>query len=208
MNTADHVLFLIKTRGPQTAQQLAALLELSSMGVRRHLEAAQQKGLLAFEDLADKVGRPARRWSLTDAGHARFPDRHPDLTVQLIGQVRALFGEQGLDKLIRARETDSERHYAAAMADSASLRGKAEALAAARDAEGYMAEIEERNDGSVLLVENHCPICAAATACQQFCRSELEVFQRALGPACAIERAEHLLSGGRRCVYVIRPVAA
>ena len=35
MNTAEQTLFLLKTRGPQTAQQLAVLLGLTSMGARR-----------------------------------------------------------------------------------------------------------------------------------------------------------------------------
>ena len=206
MNTADKVLFLLKTRGPQTAQKLAELLELTSMGARRQLESAQEKGLAGFEDVADTVGRPSRRWHLTEAGHARFPDRHADLTLQMISQVRALFGEEGLDKLIAAREKESEAAYADALAAADALAGRVRALAQARDAEGYMAESEEQPDGSHLLIENHCPICAAATSCQGFCRSELQVFQRVLGEGCEVERAEHLLSGARRCVYVIRPV--
>eukprot|EP01034_Spumella_vulgaris_P043087 gene43087-53475_t len=115
MNTADNVLFLLKTRGPQTAQKLAELLDLTSMGARRQLESAQEKGLVGFEDVADKVGRPSRRWHLTEAGHARFPDRHADLTLQMIHQVRALFGEEGMDKLIAAREKESEAAYQAAL---------------------------------------------------------------------------------------------
>jgi predicted ArsR family transcriptional regulator len=206
MNTADNVLYLLKTRGPQTAQKLAELLDLTSMGARRQLESAQEKGLVGFEDVADKVGRPSRRWHLTEAGHARFPDRHADLTLQMINQVRALFGEEGMDKLIAAREKESEAQYAAAASEAGTLAGRVRALAQARDAEGYMAETEEQPDGSHLLIENHCPICAAATSCQGFCRSELQVFQRVLGEGCEVERAEHLLSGGRRCVYVIRPV--
>jgi predicted ArsR family transcriptional regulator len=214
MNTADNVLFLLKTRGPQTAQKLAELLDLTSMGARRQLESAQEKGLVAFEDVADKVGRPSRRWHLTEAGHARFPDRHADLTLQMIQQVRSLFGEEGMDKLIAARERESEAVYRAALdavaplAPADALAGRVEALARARDAEGYMAEAEVQQDGSLLLIENHCPICAAATSCQGFCRSELQVFQRVLGDGCQVERAEHLLSGARRCVYVIRAVAA
>lgn len=207
MNTFDHVLYLLKTRGPQSAQTLAELLGLTSMGARRQLEAAQEKGLIGFSDVADKVGRPSRRWHLTAAGHARFPDRHADLTLQMITQVRTLFGEAGLDKLIAAREQESEAMYRAVL-DKAppGLAGKAEALAAARETEGYMAEVEAQDDGSLLLIENHCPICAAATTCQGFCRSELQVFQRVLGDDCTVERAEHLLSGARRCVYRIRPV--
>lgn len=206
MNTADHILFLIKTRGPRTAQQLADLLGLTSMGARRHLEAAQAAGLVGHEDVAEKVGRPSRRWRLTDAGHARFPDRHADLTLQLITQVRALFGEEGMDKLIAAREQASETFYRETLGEGGALQERVQALAMARDVEGYMAEVEPQGDGSLLLVENHCPICAAARECQNFCRSELEVFQRVLGPACSVEREEHILAGERRCAYRIKPV--
>ncbi|GGY95461.1 helix-turn-helix transcriptional regulator [Pseudoduganella plicata] len=206
MNTADQILFLLKTRGPKTAQQLAEILDLTSMGTRRHLEAAQEKGLVHYADVAEKVGRPSRRWLLTEAGHARFPDRHADLTVQLIDQVRQLFGDAGMDKLITSREVASEAFYRETVGDAATpLPQRVAALAQARDGEGYMAEVEALPDGSLLLVENHCPICAAARACQNFCRSELEVFQRVLGPDCNVERTEHQLAGSRRCAYRIVP---
>ena len=206
MNTSDHILFLLKTRGASTAQQLAEHLQLTSMGVRRHLELAQERGFLLTEDRADKVGRPARYWLLSDAGHARFPDRHSDLTVQLIAQVRTLFGEAGLNKLINAREKLSEASYNARMAGSKALSQKLAKLVEARDAEGYMAQMEKQADGSFLLIENHCPICAAATECQGFCKSELDVFRRTLGPGSSVERVEHVLAGARRCVYRIAPV--
>lgn len=205
-STSEQTLFLLKMRGPQTAQQLAALLDITSMGARRQLEAAQDKGLAAFEDVADKVGRPSRRWQLTPAGHARFPDRHADLTLELIGQVKNLFGDAGLDKLISARERSSEAAYARLVDPYDALEQRVESLARARDGEGYMANAERQDDGSVLLVENHCPICAAATACQNFCRSELAIFQRVLGDDCTVERNEYLLEGGRRCVYRITPL--
>ena len=104
MKSADQILFLLKTRGRKTAQQLAELLGVTSMGARRQLEAAYDKGLVACEDVADKVGRPARFWLLTDLGNARFPDRHSDLAVQLIEQTRSVFGQAGLERLIAARE--------------------------------------------------------------------------------------------------------
>ncbi len=204
MNTAEQTLFLIKTRGPQTAQQLGALLDLTSMGARKQLESWQEKGMVTYEDVADKPGRPSRRWLLTEAGHARFPDRHAELTVQLIDQVRSLFGEAGLEKLIGSREQQSERDYRQYLASARNLPERVQALVQARSAEGYMAEAEQQDDGTLLLVENHCPICAAAKQCQKFCRSELELFQRVLGPDCSVGRVEHMLGGARRCVYVIK----
>jgi predicted ArsR family transcriptional regulator len=69
-----------------------------------------------------------------------------------------------------------------------------------------MAEWRKDDDG-FLLVENHCPICTAAAACQGFCRSELDVFRDALGRDAVVERIEHILAGARRCAYRITPAA-
>jgi predicted ArsR family transcriptional regulator len=65
-----------------------------------------------------------------------------------------------------------------------------------------MARIDRDDDG-LLLIEDHCPICAAAESCQSFCRSELSIFRMVLGPDVLIERTEYLLEGGRRCAYRI-----
>ena len=54
------------------------------------------------------------------------------------------------------------------------------------------------------IAENHCLICAAATACQGFCRFELALFARLLAPAQVV-RSEHLLAGCRRCCYLVVP---
>jgi predicted ArsR family transcriptional regulator len=66
-----------------------------------------------------------------------------------------------------------------------------------------MASVTAEPGGSFLLVENHCPICAAAAACQGLCRSELAVFRAVLGTEIAIERIDHILAGARRCAYRI-----
>ena len=206
MNTHDQLLMLLKTRGAQTAQALAGLVGLTPMGVRRQLEAAEGDGLVTHTDTPGKVGRPVRRWLLTDAGQARFPDRHAELTLDLITGVRTLFGEAGLERLITAREEASERAYRERMSACVTLDEQVAALADARSLDGYMAEVQPRVDGSVLLIENHCPICSAARACQQFCRSELEVFRRVLGPGVAVVRIEHQLEGARRCAYLVSQV--
>ena len=93
------------------------------------------------------------------------------------------------------------------MVGAVTMTDKVAVLASLRSAEGYMADWREEDDGSLLLIENHCPICAAATACQGFCRAELDVFRAVLGPAVTVSRQEHIVSGGRRCSYRVAPVA-
>jgi predicted ArsR family transcriptional regulator len=206
MNTSERILMQLKMRGPQTAQALAAQLDLTSMGVRRDLESALEKGLIGYEDSGGKVGRPVRRWGLSQAGQARYPDRHAELTVDLIGQVQMLFGPAAMERLIVTREQTSEALYRIRLDEvgaGAPLDARVAALAAVRDEEGYMAEAQLQPDGSVLLIENHCPICAAARMCQDFCRSELDVFARVLGPTVKVIRIEHQLHGARRCAYAV-----
>jgi predicted ArsR family transcriptional regulator len=82
-----------------------------------------------------------------------------------------------------------------------SLRKKLNALAQMRSREGYMASVSE--DFGVLFVENHCPICVAAAACQGLCSSELAVFRTVLGTDVTVERIDHILAGARHCAYRI-----
>ena len=138
------------------------------------------------------------RYLFSDSG-ARAIIIHADL----IGGIRSVFGEAGLDRLIEARQEAMVATYRQALEPHPDLGDRVGVLARMRTVEGYMAEFEMQSDGSFLLIENHCPICAAAKACQGFCRSELELFQAAFGADASVTRQEHLLSEGRRCVYRI-----
>jgi len=91
---------------------------------------------------------------------------------------------------------------------SASLKERLQQLARVRSEEGYMAEVRPDGSGGFLFIENHCPICAAATACQGFCTTELDLFRTVLGPGASVERTEHIISGDRRCVYKVRPATS
>ncbi|SEK36926.1 Predicted transcriptional regulator, ArsR family [Roseateles sp. YR242] len=227
----DRLLFELKSRGPQPAATLAAACAITPMGAHKLLARLTLQGLVEArgegrDDTHDdaglaagpatgpgagdvpaspRVGRPRKLWSLTAAGHGRFPDRHADLTLQLIQQARAVFGDAALDQLITARERDCERRYEARLSRCHTLAERVRELARLRAEEGYMARAE-RAGRDWLLIEDHCPICAAATSCQGFCRSELSLFRQCLGPAVTVERGEHLLAGARRCVYRISSV--
>lgn len=201
---ADAILLRLKTGGPASTAELAAHLGVTRQAVRLQTEKLAAQGLLAGEQARGGVGRPGARWNLTAAGHARFPDAHAQVTVELLEAVRDEFGPDGLDRLIRRREDASRNLYMAALAADADLEARLDRLTRLRAAEGYMAEWSSAGDGTYVLVENHCPICAAATACQGFCRSELTLFREALAPA-TVERIDHILQGARRCAYLVTP---
>lgn len=200
---SDRLLHILKAHGPQMAASLAGRLGTTVVAVRQQLERLSAAGLVDYDDERVGVGRPKRRWSLTDKGHGRFPDNHAGLTVEILRGVAEVFGSEGLDRLIAQREQDVLSLYRKRMSGKQTLVDRIEALADIRSEEGYMATWSQEPDGSILLIENHCPICVAAAACQGFCRSELAIFSTVLGPDTVIRREEHLLHGGRRCAYRI-----
>ncbi len=174
MASNERILYLLKTRGAQSSQQLAAALELTSMGARKQLLVLAEQGLVDNKTQSEGRGRPQQLWQLTAAGHSYFPDRHADVTLQLLDSVQQLFGAAGVEKLIAQRELQQQQQY--------------------------------QQDNSWYLTEHHCPICAAATACQGFCRAELALFQHCAGSQIKVERVQHVLSGDKRCTYRFTPL--
>lgn len=202
--TSDLILYQLKTKGPQTAGPIAAKLGVTAMAVRQHFYRLKQQGLVDYVDERRPVGRPARVWRLTSTSASRFPDSHAELTLEVIGAVRAAFGERGLERLLHERTKRQKDSYARRMKKAgAGLVRRAQALAEIRREQGYMAECAQRRDGSILLMENHCPICAAASSCQGLCREELSLFRALLGDQARVERVDHILAGARRCAYMI-----
>lgn len=194
---------LLKTEGTLNTAQLAKRLRLTRMGVRQHLHALEAEKLVSAEERPVPLGRPAKFWRLTGDADRLFPEAYAELSVALIGAVGASFGADGLKRVLDARTAAQQSAYQARTAKIRSWEGKLRELARVRTEEGYMAEVQPDGAAGLLFIENHCPICAAASACQGFCTSELDLFRSVLGPAVTVERAEHIVSGDRRCVYRI-----
>lgn len=199
------VLDHLKRNGPSQASEIARTLGVTPMAVRQHLYALEDEGFVSFAASRGDGGRgrPSKLWRIEEKSQAFFPDAHADLSVELINNIKDVFGSKGLDRLIAKRTAHQIAAYRSALAGANSLKDKVKRLARLRTEAGYMAEAQSDGDG-FLLIENHCPICRAAVACTGLCRQELDVFSATLGSAVTIERTDHILAGARRCAYRIR----
>ena len=201
-SSADRILFFLKSQGSASTARLAQLLQTSAEAARQQVQKLVAAGWIeGQQETASGVGRPRQNWVLTEAGNRRFPDAHAQLTAQLLGSVRQIFGADGLDRLIGQREAEARVVYRQTCTGK-TLPKRLEQLAAIRSAEGYMARIE-RDGQDWMLIEDHCPICVAARTCEGFCRSELQIFQDIVGPEAVVTREQHLLAGATRCAYRI-----
>lgn len=199
----DQILHLLKMQGAQTATAIAEQVQVSPMAIRQHLQSLQAERWVTYQEERRPLGRPVKLWELTMQAGDRFPNSHADLMVDLLKSVESVFGDAGLDRLVAERSRRQVQTYQAKVAKAGTWQQRVWAIAQLRTQEGYMAEVIELPEGNLLLVENHCPIYAAAQTCQKLCGAELEVFRAVLGTAVTVERVEHIWAGDRRCAYRI-----
>lgn len=203
LNVAQRrLLTLLKMQGPQTGAVLAKELAITNEGVRLHLQKLVELALVQTKKEAGVVGRPKAYYQLTAKGHQTFPDAHSDLALQLLSSVKDVLGQDAMNSLMAAREKQTIENYSRELSIQDDLESKLEKLVQLRSLEGYMAQWLKEED-HYLFIENHCPICVVAEACDGFCRAELNTFHHVLGDDVQVDRIEHIVKGGRRCTYRI-----
>src|SRR5258708_7265793 len=188
--TRRAIVKLLKTEGALDSARLARKLRVTPMAVRQHLYALQKEKMVNAEERPVPVGRPAKFWRLTREADRLFPDAYAELSVALIDAVGETFGPSGIDRLLQTRLARQKQEYAARIDRDAPLAKKLHQLAKVRSDEGYMAQVARDGRHGFIFVENHCPICAAAAACQGLVATEIQLFESALGTAVHISRTE------------------
>ena len=142
---ADRFLVLLKTRGPQTTADLGKAAGVTAEAARQQLGRLAADGLVAATSEPRGVGRPAQVWGLTEAGNARFPDAHAELTAQLKGLPEKLAARVARHLAAAGMLIDSDpktayQHTLAARARAARLAVVREACGEAAYAAGEYAE--------------------------------------------------------------------
>ena len=207
-DTKRRIVERLKRVESATATDLAAEFGLTDTALRQHLDALEEAGMVT-RSMAEPTGRgrPPVHWQLATTAADGFPDRHGELTVELLGSVRKALGERALDRVIADRSDRQAACYMQSLAAIGDLGDRVRRLADLRTVEGYVAEVRT-DDGAYILIEHHCPIREAAVACGALCGAELDVFQRVLGPGAKVTRIQHVLAGDRRCAYRVESTAA
>lgn len=199
----NRFLQLLKTKGPLNAKSIASELGITSEGARQHLIKLTEDGLLKSSSISNGVGRPVQIYELTEYGHAHFPNNHAALSVELLNAIKNELGEEALDIVLEKREKEAVKRYTELLKDEKDLPGLLEKYTRIRSEEGYMAECIKVSEHQFTLLENHCPIGAASSACSGFCHSDSKILQQVLGPDVRIVQEHTIARGQRLCSYTI-----
>src|SRR5918996_284693 len=158
--TRERILVLLRRHGSLSAPRLAELLQLTSVGVRRHLALLERDGLVDSTTEKPRRGRPTAVYRLTDAGLETFP-RHYD---EVAREALAFLKGRDAATLAQFLAWRNERLVAsyAGRVDGATLAERTDALAEVLNEQGFMAEVEP-TEGGLRLCQHNCTVEHLAT---------------------------------------------
>nr|WP_313564858.1 HTH domain-containing protein [Mobilicoccus sp.] len=205
--TRDLVLRRVSELGPVTATRLAEEFGMTSAGVRRHVEALADDGLIAPSDVVPAKrgrGRPAKAYVVTHAGHSHLSTGYGDVATEALQFLADRLGDEAVADFARDRLAVLEARYAPVVeAAGEDLVDRAQALAEALAADGYAASARPVGPSGLglQLCQGHCPMHEVAARFPQFCEEETEVFARLLG--VHVQRLATLAGGEHVCTTFV-----
>lgn len=203
VRTRDRVARLLLESGPSTAARLSAALGLSPAAVRRHLDAMVAEGTVVGREPGPLPGRgrgrPAKVFTLSEAGREVFPHAYDDLAASALRFLRDAAGEDAVTAFATARLAAHEQRYRG-VAAPASTPERADALADVLTADGYAARTTERGSGTQLC-QHHCPVHHVAAEFPQLCEAETAFFSTLLGTH--VQRLATIAHGDGVCTTYI-----
>src|SRR3954463_1115843 len=181
--TRERVAQLLLELGPSTALALSERLGLTPAAVRRHLDGMPAAGRIDAREAPARGprgrGRPAKLFSLSDAGHAAGPTAYDAVAVSALRYLRETAGEAAVEDFARQRIAEWEARYAAKIA-SLPLDERPAALVEALCDDGYAATVHD-GGGGVQVCQHHCPVQHVAEEFPALCEAETEAIGRLVG---------------------------
>jgi predicted ArsR family transcriptional regulator len=192
--TREKILVLLRRHGRLSAPRLAELLQLTSVGVRRHLVLLERDGLVDSTTEKPRRGRPTAVYRLTDAGLETFPRHYDEVAREALTFLKGRDAAT-LSAFLAWRNERLAASYAGRV-EGATLAERTDALAEVLNEQGFMAEVEPA-DGGLRLCQHNCTVEHLATELPDLCASEAKLFERLLGTR--VERETTIVDGAVRC---------
>jgi len=189
------VLEELKLAGGMAVSELARKTGSSYMAVKSHCEDLTQAGYLTRTRLPrTEVGRPEIFYSLAAKADTLFPQAGVDFTLELLDELKLMFGESAPDKLLFQYFQKRLERLAKPLEKLPSAAARAVKLAALRDQEGCMSQCEGDPGNPVRIVECHNPLQRIFERYPRAATMELRMLEQLLGSR--LRRRE--LPGGRQ----------
>lgn len=163
-STRGQIVGLLR-RGSRTVNELADAVGLTDNAVRAHLAGLERDGLVEQEGVRRAVGKPAHVYRLTAEAESLFPRAYAFLVGQLVDELRARVGEDGLADALREIGRKAGENAGIVGATAVERLGGLTPLMVDLGAEADVAQ----EGGEVVIAGHDCPLSAAVASEPHVC---------------------------------------
>lgn len=201
-STKREILLILKREGQTDLQTLADRLSISKMGVHKHVQELEDRGLIERVPVRGGTGRPRLALRLAPSATSLFPRAYAGVTCAALAYIEEKLGRKGVEEALRRRQTETLTGYRDQV-KAETLAERVHQLAGLRDREGYMAEDRRAGPAKFEILEHNCPILAVAEDYWEACTIENELFRKVLD--ANVETTHRVVAGGNVCRFLVTP---
>jgi len=197
---------ILKAQGTSTVAELAEQLDMAQVSVRHHLDILMGEDLVASAGVRrrDGAGRPSQMYALTAEAVKLFPQRHTELALGMLTELKTVLPAEGLRELL-LRLAEQTAQEAPRLAADLPVEEQLDAAAAFLTQKGYSASWEMRDCLYVLHACN-CPFAGVADHHPELCTMDQAMVQRLMPGMVRIQ--SRVLDGVSHCEYAVAAESA
>lgn len=195
--------FLLENQSGATLDELSDMLGITKTAVKDHILKVEALGLLSFVDSKGGVGRPRRRYLLSQQGHDVFPKQYSWLSNVLLELLTQDFGKEEVAVLMEK------------LADKVALSMKLKFHPSDSSAEllakvtqtlnelGYRARLKQSDLRKGAIIEaTNCVYHAVAKEHPELCGFDIRFIEKTSGMNVKLESC--IARGGAVCRFCLR----
>jgi predicted ArsR family transcriptional regulator len=190
---------------PLTARDLALKLHIQESAARGHLDRMEGRGLVEPAFHREGVGRPRKRYALTELGQELFPKKYDLILDTVVNELLAREGEGFVSALFAQSAQRMASEIAKTIPRDAPEAERLRHLVEALNRLGFRCTVEVGPDGRSRIVRTNCVFRHSALShpyllCEVFDKNLTEAL---LGEA-GVALEDSIGRGGLRCTHLIQ----
>ncbi|MES5891798.1 MULTISPECIES: DeoR family transcriptional regulator [Bacillus cereus group] len=201
--TKEEIVQLLKVKGEHTVAELAEVLEITEMAIRRHLSNLEKDELIYSKMLRQHVGRPTYLYGLSQKGEDTFPKEYKQFAIEMLDDLARMGDEKILRYVLQERTKRMEEQLQKKISNQSSLAYKVQEIAAIQEKNGYMVQIKRDGERSFILEKQNCPLKEIAEKFPQVCEDEKDMYKR-LFTGANVKTLTNMCVGDCNCSYQIK----
>lgn len=195
---------LLSEKSAATADELVSDLGITKTAVKAHLDYLANLGLLIFKDEAGVVGRPKRKYSLSEGAADAFPKQYSWLASQVLEQLAETMAPQELVLFMRKLAGRIYNEQKDQFKDQ-TFNKRLKNLETLMGVLGYKAKIKENNAKNFAVIEAfNCVYHDVAKVRTELCEFDRQLISYATDSKTTLQSC--IAKGGKSCRFCIKSI--